>query len=839
MTRMRSLVPIAAVIGLLHTIHAADEVTVTFRWAVTAANGLDTLDAPVVHASHDAGTAITIAIPEDYTDEAGLHTVRVVQISTADPTAHSIGHVTITGTRDPFNTLRVLIAPPSSSGGIDDFDNEQVTPVPPGCLHWAGLHGSSGLADTIMVCAAVNGSITGSPGDSVAVGQVFRLQATQIGTNKGQLTIPVSASMYTDALPMFRSSTPSQDGRASIGYIVMSDRISADIAAVGSTANNYDVVFIGGDTVPLATGISGRIVAQGNIGTIQSIGPITTSSSATSPGISAHSVGAIIVGTESQPNDIETHVKVGAVSASGILYRMTIHGDLTEPVDCTTLGELADSGFGFDTAGIRVYGTIRAPVTVAHRLSFASIIAEDIDADITIGHSMQGHIHATGGDINSLTIGYGTTQANSGMWGTQTNTAAPERHSRCLIAADTIEHLDISQVFSQGGDTEPWILADAINVLTIGSMYWGEIKEDPDGPHSAHYPYVVFGQADIAETFTYNNCGGGVLTCPDEHVTIWCEDFDTFDIAGDHGGEVRFSHLAAGRVFRIGGDLYKYRIQSVIDATPGYSRGDHNALSVDQPAATEGVVVVNAQGAPNPDPELHGYSTCALTLDEGTLRLTYDTPGPASLPEYQTPSVDVGGGAVGLAPFYLYDEDCDPVSGATGTDALLQSEFDNVSTDSVPTRPIIVRFYGPVRTDLVSDSPVDLYLRKVLNNTISFTRMPSDSYTVEVNRPGSTGANREIRLYGAGQYRFSSGQYHIRPRESGPPQLYCDFVKFNPAVRDFDYIFDLRLDCDYDGTEDQPWECGVICAAGDFNQDGGADGADVEAFFIAWEAGGC
>ncbi|MBL9002437.1 MAG: hypothetical protein JNK25_15005 [Phycisphaerae bacterium] len=47
--------PIAAVMGLLHTVHAADEVTVTFRWAVTATNGVDTLDAPVFHTNHDAG----------------------------------------------------------------------------------------------------------------------------------------------------------------------------------------------------------------------------------------------------------------------------------------------------------------------------------------------------------------------------------------------------------------------------------------------------------------------------------------------------------------------------------------------------------------------------------------------------------------------------------------------------------------------------------------------------------------------------------------------------------------------------------------------------------------
>jgi hypothetical protein len=33
------------------------------------------------------------------------------------------------------------------------------------------------------------------------------------------------------------------------------------------------------------------------------------------------------------------------------------------------------------------------------------------------------------------------------------------------------------------------------------------------------------------------------------------------------------------------------------------------------------------------------------------------------------------------------------------------------------------------------------------------------------------------------------------------------------------------------------WEAGTTC--GDTNQDGGVDGADIEAFFLVWEAGGC
>ncbi|MBL9001319.1 MAG: hypothetical protein JNK25_09305 [Phycisphaerae bacterium] len=838
--------------GLVLTVAADNEITVTFRWAtLSPIGGEDTLGSPIVASTHNAGADFTIHVPAEFIDGQGLlNIVRVIQVCAADPATQSIGHITISGSRDQFSTLRVLVALSTSVGGssgVSDFDlGELLQPVPEGCLHWSGLHtvetnpqtGNLGMTGAVTVAASVWGSITGDSADSIHVGQVYRLQASQVGTGRGQLTIPVTAIMHNDGLPMHWAPNW-QDGRPTIGTITVSDRITSAITASGDSLNSYGIVEINGGSAADAVGISGPIFAQGGIGTIQTKGNITTIWTTSTPGIyAATGITGISVGSEGQSGTrtLATFVKVGEAGTDGTLKTVRVYGDLNEPIECFNLrNEDASTAF-LDADGIIVDGSILAPITIHGRMEGLSIRAADIDADITIGHSMQGHIHATEGDINSLTIGYGTTLPNHGLWGTQNGATTPTRPRRSLIAADTIEHLDISQVYAFGLDTPPWILADAINVLNIGPMYWGEIKEDPDGPHSEHYPYVVLGQADIAETFTYSFCDGGVVPCEPEHAIIWCEDFDTFDIAGDHGGEVRFSHLAAGRVFRIGGDLYNYYRQGQVDPNPPYTGNDHNAVSVDEEVATAGQVIINAEGAQNPNPPLHGYSACRLTLAEGTLPLFYSNiPGPASLPEYQTPSVDVGGGAVGLAPFYLYDEDCDPVSGATGENALLQSEFDNVSTDSVPTRPIIVRFYGPVRTDLVSDSPVDLYLRKVLNNTISFTRMPRDSYTVEVNRPGSTGANREIRLYGAGQYRFSSGQYHIRPRESGPPQLYCDFVKFNPAVRDFDYIFDLRLDCDYDGTEDQPWECGVICAAGDFNQDGGADGADVEAFILAWE----
>jgi hypothetical protein len=66
------------------------------------------------------------------------------------------------------------------------------------------------------------------------------------------------------------------------------------------------------------------------------------------------------------------------------------------------------------------------------------------------------------------------------------------------------------------------------------------------------------------------------------------------------------------------------------------------------------------------------------------------------------------------------------------------------------------------------------------------------------------------------------------PNIANPTQADCD----NDGIGDACEIAAGALDRNHDGIPDS-----CQCPA-DFNQDGGVDGGDVEAFFLAWEAGG-
>ena len=820
--------------GIIGSAHAQDEVSV---FQTIKINGVPQPETPVAGLNPDSGESFTIHVPFDPDD---VEIVRMYRITTNSETA-DIGHITLSGDRRPDQPLLVLVAGSQTT----EWPTLASSNLDAGCRHWAGITCVNGtnapyLRGQVVLAASVSGNVQGTSGQEINIGSVYRLQVrtTPTQTTGGYLSLPVRASAYLG-----------YNGFEHIAYVSVEKGITRDIIAQGegtdTNARNITSIFVGDQ--PGVDGISGRIFAtHGRIQSIRCTGPITIPSSVSSPGIYAAEgidliyTGAVDGNVNDPPNpdfayDIDAVVRVGQAGLDHPrLERLHTAGHLEKEVFAGRLGT-DGSLTGGETFGIWVGGTVKKPIRIEKEVNVSIIRGATFatGAHVIIGNYLKGTVEAADysvappvyGQLRPVNVGRGMdgTEYNLGFSGVEPGHDDPEG----VIRADGIERVSVSKMFLSPGKTvEPRIEANEINSLEIGEMFKGIITTPPD----ATTPYAVFGNAVIADIYAQASSAGPLRP------QVWCADFGSFRIEDGLAGRLEFPTLLPGRVLVIDGEM-----RNIPEPFSNQWPMTDGIINVSDPQGLEGTVVINGRGTTDPFPA--EFCSGPVIIENGATDISLSaaaSPGDIdTMPRYTRASETVGGGAVGIAPFYLYDEDCDPVSGATGENALLQSEFDNVSTDSVPTRPIIVRFYGPVRTELVSDSPVDLYLRKVLNNTISFTRMPRDSYTVEVNRPGSTGANREIRLYGAGQYRFSSGQYHIRPRESGPPQLYCDFVKFNPAVRDFDYIFDLRLDCDYDGTEDQPWECGVICAAGDFNQDGGVDGADVETFFIAWEAGGC
>ncbi len=142
------------------------------------------------------------------------------------------------------------------------------------------------------------------------------------------------------------------------------------------------------------------------------------------------------------------------------------------------------------------------------------------------------------------------------------------------------------------------------------------------------------------------------------------------------------------------------------------------------------------------------------------------------MPNYTNTSASIGGGAVGVAPFDLHDNDCTPVNGAS----LAFSE----------TTTVVLRHYGPVTWNTASD-PVYIDWRET--GTSTWTPLPAADFTV------SAGSNaRTIVVTALTEFDFKEGfDYRIKPvRDASPPsgytQLKCANVTGTPTVDDYEYI---------------------------------------------------
>jgi len=183
----------------------------------------------------------------------------------------------------------------------------------------------------------------------------------------------------------------------------------------------------------------------------------------------------------------------------------------------------------------------------------------------------------------------------------------------------------------------------------------------------------------------------------------------------------------------------------------------------------------------------------------------------------------IGGGVYGLVPNYLYRSDCSPPNGTTAPDTLCRDNFNNGA-------PVVLGFYGPILPH-GTGSPIKMQIYEV-NGAVA--DIPSSQYTTAIS-------GRTLTISRApGTPLFIAARYRVQLSDTVNDRPVCDktFVTNPPAVHEFVYEFGLL--CNWDnlgGCDDPACPFAAFCFFGDFNMDGGRDGADVEAFFTAFDAG--
>lgn len=232
-------------------------------------------------------------------------------------------------------------------------------------------------------------------------------------------------------------------------------------------------------------------------------------------------------------------------------------------------------------------------------------------------------------------------------------------------------------------------------------------------------------------------------------------------IAGDLDADVVFGNWARSPLHSIGGALTAGHTLSIGDSWTATTSGQSQNMTI---GSLEGQIILNAANSA-------GTWSGPIVANGYTLQSSQSQPNHA--PYYERVSADLGGGAVGFAPFHLYDTDCVPANNSTVT--------------SLPGNVIRLRFYGPV--DLNADPPVSVAYTALVNGAIPNNAVwddITDDFTFE-----TTSNPREVLVVPGTFYDFGNGSaYRVTaspPDSDAVSEILCGGVTGTPSVADFTY----------------------------------------------------
>lgn len=531
-------------------------------------------------------------------------------------------------------------------------------------------------------------------------------------------------------------------------------------------------------------------------------------------------------------------------------------------------------------------GSLRASGALGDANDSSETISADIVSDVVVGGSIYApvisgprlfggdstivRLESTGGGVFgnvSTLFGAIDNLVPAGDIGTSTipvNIYAMS-HIKTVIANSIWAHIDSTQ---NGGSENVYYIKTRLGNLN-GSVKAFRIESDQGANASGlsiagdlnanvttlshlREPIVVGGSVPASTTI---DIGGQVLTreaiTGDSGSVVVAGDFAGTLLVGDKlYGNVSFSgSLASTGVIRIANDVFTgtssghtYSGSMTFGGSCAGLVRIGGSLSGPITCSTNsgltGQVVINAANASG---SWTNTANSLVTLKDNTganVVLAPNQPPPRTAPYYEVASSGLGGGAIGLVPYHLYQVDCDPPYAAEPGGTLLDSQFNhrNPLGSGSNNRSVVLRFYGPVYKP-TSASPVKL---EYLWQGDWIDRTGSANIDCE---DSSSSTLRTISIYGGtASQAFYKGEYRVSLIETSETRLRCaqTTAASPPVVPSFGYYyFTLVEDCNNNNSADaldltvhynnDPEEPKIY----DWNNDGLIDACDRDGFCIA------
>jgi|GEM_PF-5473144 len=426
----------------------------------------------------------------------------------------------------------------------------------------------------------------------------------------------------------------------------------------------------------------------------------------------------------------------------------------------------------------------------------------------------------------------------------------------------------------------PHIESLSIDAFAMGAVWSGHVDEnDPDSLYA-----------------TIDSLHVG---CVRQGAVIWVKDWASMVVDSDMFGDIHVPHIAAGQAIQVGrifgdegaADLNDEPVPQACDCStqltqdcqlcdwhwnyldqvvglqlprnpwwPKCSGVENRAgqVIVRDAESLAGQVIVNATASTLSPAVLWSGQVHLGTVanDCPALELSSAQSQPDLAPHYQRLSASLGGGAVGLVPFALHDEDCDPpADSAQASRTFLNSEFchipyfdnacyDTPAGDEYADASIVLDFYGPVRRESTSVNPYEIGIWDDDLGDFNFLPDYGQWTTCTIVQTPTGGAARRLVIHGNSFPSLITGRYAIRPRLTGAARLLCDGLlpgAPDTPVANFQYEFWLEQDCNTNGVADSDESPSFCCLAWpcdpDYNGDGNTDQDDV-AYLVNVISGG-
>lgn len=564
----------------------------------------------------------------------------------------------------------------------------------------------------------------------------------------------------------------------------------------------------------------------------------------------------------------------------GWVRQMIVSGDFHGSIDANVMRpKPTGSGSGYEgsdpggnTFGMFVTGSHSAAVTLRQGSLVTSMVAAEFTAPIVIDTYMKGKIVATQGRIESLTIGADPRPNPLGSdHGFIASVQLPDwdptgeewpangdEPEAVIRAATSIGTLSISQMVKGNKNVPPMVETPRIDVLRLGLLHSGvvwsgvrtgctpgaSVRCGADPSDAACY--VSLGDAEIVDTWAKAEWAHEYDTA------MYVSSFDRLDILKRHRAELWLDDLQPEEHLRVGCALGREQnfpsgLLAVQDA-----EGLHGQVTVGAhaPSGATGDCETS-QG----DADLGWWERVTLAANSPAVVLAPDNSWPSAplpssaadvAPHYQRLSAELGGGAVGLVPFALHEEDCDPpADAAQAARTFLNSEFchipyfanacyDTPAGAEYESQSITLDFYGPVRRESQSVNPFEIGIWDAGLGDFNFSLDYGQWTTCTIVQTPTGGAARRLVVHGNSFPSLITGRYAIKPRITGSARLLCDGLL--PGAPDtptanFQYEFWLEQDCNTNGVADSDEDPSFCCLAWpcdpDYNADGNADQDDV------------